>query len=95
MDAKLIILLVEDNATERYVLEQLVRKFDYDVHVVPSGEEAITAMGLAKYAAILMDITLPGIDGYECTKRIRRIELESGQKDANNRFNGSSRAKRS
>lgn len=75
-----IILVVEDNETEQYVLKQLVRKFDYDVHVVGSGEEALTAMGIAKYAAILMDITLPGIDGYECTRRIRRMELESGRR---------------
>jgi CheY-like chemotaxis protein len=27
-----------------------------------------------------MDITLPGIDGYECTRRIRRMELESGRR---------------
>lgn len=80
MATKSIILIVEDNKTEQYVLELLVRKFDYDVHVVGSGEDAVTAMSVAKYAAVLMDITLPGIDGYECTKRIRRIELESGRR---------------
>ncbi|MEW6505713.1 MAG: response regulator [Chloroflexota bacterium] len=75
-----IILVVEDNETEQYVLKELLRKFDYDAHVVASGEEAITALALAKYSAILMDITLPGIDGYECTRRIRRMELESGRR---------------
>lgn len=75
-----IVLLVEDNETEQYVLKELLRKFDYDAHVVGSGEEALTALGLAHYAAVLMDITLPGIDGYETTRRLRRIELETGRR---------------
>lgn len=75
-----IVLVVGDHETEQYVLKELLRKFDYDAHVVASGEEALTALGVAKYAAILMNITLPGIDGYECTRRIRRIELESGRR---------------
>jgi len=75
-----IILVVEDNATEQYVLEQLLKKFDYDSQVVSSGEEALVALGVTNYAAILMDVTLPGIDGCECTRRIRRIELESGRR---------------
>jgi CheY-like chemotaxis protein len=70
------VLVIEDNETEQYVLRQLLERFDYNVDVVSSGEEAITALGLAKYAAVLMDITLPGMDGYECTKQIRRMELE-------------------
>ncbi len=74
------ILVVEDNETEQYVLTQLLQNFDYNAHVVASGEQALTALGLTKYAAVLMDITLPGIDGYECTRRIRRIELESGRR---------------
>lgn len=80
MFAASIILVVEDNQTEQYVLEQLVRKFDYDVHVVASAEEALTAFSLTKYAAVLMDISLPGMDGYECTRRLRRIELEIGRR---------------
>lgn len=75
-----VILIVEDNETEQYVLSMLVKKFDYDVQVAPSGEAAITAIGVTNYAAILMDINLPGISGIECTQRIRRIELESGRR---------------
>ncbi len=77
---KPIILIVEDNETEQYVLKQLIHKFDYDSHVVSSGEQAITAMGLSSYAAVIMDITLPGIDGFECTRRIRRLELPLGRR---------------
>jgi CheY-like chemotaxis protein len=75
-----IILVVEHNETEQFVLKELLRKFDYDSHMVATGEEAITALGLAQYSAILMNITLPGIDGYECTRRIRLMELKSGRR---------------
>jgi CheY-like chemotaxis protein len=74
------ILVVEDNKTGRYVLKQLLEKFDYDSHLVSSAEEALAAMDLAEYACVLMDIGLPGIDGYACTKQIRLIELKTGRK---------------
>lgn len=74
------LLVIEDNETEQYVLKQLLGRFDYHVNVVSSGEEALTALGIAKYAAILMDITLPGMDGYECAQQVRRLELESGRR---------------
>jgi CheY-like chemotaxis protein len=70
------ILVIEDNETEQYVLTQLLERFDYNVDVVESGEAALIAIGIAKYAAILMDVTLPGMDGYDCTAQIRRMELE-------------------
>jgi CheY-like chemotaxis protein len=74
-----VILVIEDNETEQYVLRQLLERYDYNVDVVCSGEEALSALGIAKYAAVLMDITLPGMDGYECTQQIRRMELEIGR----------------
>jgi len=70
------ILVVEDNETEQYVLKQLLERYDYNVHVVSSGEEALTSIALTKFAAVLMDLTLPGMDGYDCTRQIRRLELE-------------------
>jgi CheY-like chemotaxis protein len=75
---KSIILVVEDDKTGRYVLKQLLEKFDYDSHLVSSAEEALAAMDLTKYACVLMDIVLPGINGYDCTRQIRQIELKTG-----------------
>ena len=75
-----IILVVEDNETEQYVLQELLLRFEYASHVVSSGEDALVALGLAKYGAVLLDITLPGIDGYECVRRLRRMELELGRR---------------
>jgi two-component system, sensor histidine kinase len=75
-----IILVVEDNSTARYVLAQLLESFDYAAHLVASGEEALAAVAVTKYACVLMDVTLPGIDGYETTRRIRKSELKSGRR---------------
>lgn len=68
------LLIIEDNETQQYVLKELCLKFDYDAHIVSSGEEALSALACTRYAAILMDIALGGMDGLECTRRIREQE---------------------
>ncbi len=69
------ILVVEDNETEQYLLRILLEKFDYNVDIMPSGEKALDVLSTGReYAAVLMDITLPGIDGCECVRRMRRLK---------------------
>jgi CheY-like chemotaxis protein len=74
-----IILVVEDRQAEQYVLQHLLKKFKYDVQVMSSAEPAIDAVRLGSFSAILMDITLPGMNGIECSKQIRAIEEEKGK----------------
>jgi two-component system sensor histidine kinase/response regulator len=73
-----IILVVEDEQTTQYVLQQLLISFDYTAHFVSSGEEALEAFAVTKYAAVLMDVSLPGMDGYDCTLKIREIDSING-----------------
>jgi CheY-like chemotaxis protein len=73
------LLIVEDNEHEQYALAQLVQRFDYETKVVSSGEEALLAVSAGRFAAVLLDLTLPQMDGFECAKRIREMEKPSQQ----------------
>jgi len=72
-----IILTVEDEATAQNILKQLLESFDYETHIVSSGEEALKALSMTKYSAVLMDISLPGMDGYDCTAQIRELDAKN------------------
>ena len=66
------ILLVEDNEMNRDVLARLLQKRGYTILFGVDGESALT-MALDEHPdLILMDISLPGMDGYEVTRRLRK-----------------------
>lgn len=69
------LLLVEDNEMNRDVLGRLLARRGYSVVVAEDGEAAVR-MALAEPPdLILMDISLPSVDGYEATRRIRASGL--------------------
>jgi len=65
------ILIVEDNLLAAKVATILVTKMGYGVDHVTSGEEALEKAASTDYDFVFMDIGLPGIDGFETTKRLR------------------------
>ena len=68
------VLIVDDNEINNYVLEQMLKRFDIDVDIAKSGEEAIDKFMVNEYDLILMDYLLPpGIDGIETVRRIRNL----------------------
>jgi CheY-like chemotaxis protein len=68
------ILVVEDNLTSQYILKQLLAKFGYRAQIASSAEEALGMAAYTRYDAILMDLMLPGMDGFECAKRMREMD---------------------
>jgi CheY-like chemotaxis protein len=65
------ILLVEDNEMNRDMLSRRLQKKGYEVVMALDGEQGV-AMALSEAPAlILMDMSLPGIDGWEATRRIK------------------------
>jgi two-component system, cell cycle response regulator DivK len=65
------ILLVEDNELNRDMLSRRLRKRGYDVVTAVDGEDGIAKARAEAPALILMDVSLPGIDGWETTRRLR------------------------
>jgi two-component system cell cycle response regulator DivK len=62
--------LVEDSPEIRFFLAAVLGE-DYEIAEFESGEEALADLSKAAPALILMDITLPGIDGVETLRRLR------------------------
>jgi CheY-like chemotaxis protein len=65
------ILLVEDNEMNRDMLSRRLTRRGYEVAVALDGEQGVAMAGSESPALILMDMSLPGLDGWEATRRIK------------------------
>lgn len=68
------VLLVEDNPDHRVVFEAMFHHSAYDLDIVADGPTAIAHFCAGAYALVLMDLQMPGMDGYATTRALRRWE---------------------
>ena len=66
------ILIVDDSPTERHVLNEMLTRAGYDVIASDSGEDAIRKAKHDKPDVILMDVVMPGLNGFQATRVITR-----------------------
>lgn len=64
------VLIVDDSPTEIHVLKTMLEKNGFDVITASSGEEGVATSKEAKPNLILMDIVMPGLNGFQATRQI-------------------------
>ncbi len=66
------ILIVDDSPTERHVLNDMLTKAGFEVVASDNGEDAIQKARQLKPDVILMDVVMPGLNGFQATRAISR-----------------------
>ena len=75
-DVVLTVLLVEDEKAQALLISSLLGQYGHKVHIAHCGEQAIEMFPQVKPDLILMDVIMPGMDGYQTTRIIRAKHKE-------------------
>jgi two-component system, cell cycle response regulator DivK len=67
-----VILVVEDNPDNMYVLDHLLTRKGYVVRQASRGDEALAQIERHRPALVLMDMQMPGMDGYSVVRALRQ-----------------------
>lgn len=73
------ILVAEDNLVNQQVVADMLEQLGYRADIVANGSEALAAIERDTYAAVLMDIQMPEMDGYQATVALRAREVKAGR----------------
>lgn len=69
--AHINILIVDDDSTNRFVLQTMLQKAGHNVYAAADGFEAVEIYKSERPDLVLMDVMMPGMDGFEATKKIK------------------------
>lgn len=72
------VLLAEDNKLNQIVAAGTLQKLGYEVEIVDGGIDAVEACRSTEFDAVLMDVMMPDMDGYQATAEIRAVEVQRG-----------------
>ena len=72
------ILLVDDSKTELFVVSDMLRRAGFVVHTAENGDEALKLLDEQRPDLILMDVVMPGQNGFQLTRKITRDPRYAG-----------------
>jgi CheY-like chemotaxis protein len=74
------ILVADDEAINRLFLKRLLEKNGWEVSMAEDGAEAVEQVRAQFHDAVILDVSMPGVDGIQAAKRIRSLETEGGER---------------
>lgn len=69
-----LVLVVDDSPTEQHIIARVLQDHGFETVVASDGQEAINIASSAHPDIILMDIVMPGMNGLEAFRRIRKVK---------------------
>lgn len=72
------ILIVDDSPTEQYVLDQHLRNAGHQTVTANDGEEGLDVARSEQPDLILMDVVMPGLNGFQATRKLKRDPATAG-----------------
>ena len=67
-----VVLIIDDSPTELHLFQSMLEKAGFDTLVADSGEEGLKAARTARPDCILMDIVMPGMNGFQATRQLTK-----------------------
>lgn len=74
------ILIAEDNPVNQQVAMLLFKELGFTPDLVANGKQALEAFKKGSYEILFMDCQMPELDGFECTREIRKLEAHTGRR---------------
>ena len=67
-----VVLIIDDSPTELHLFQNMLEKAGFDTLVADSGEEGIRQARTARPDCILMDVVMPGMNGFQATRKLTK-----------------------
>ncbi len=73
-----VILIIDDSPTELHLFQSMLEKSGFDTLVADSGEEGLRQAKLSHPDCILMDVVMPGMNGFQATRKLTQDSDTAG-----------------